>query len=163
MAKTKQQKKVILDDLQATVSNAKSATFVSFDKLKAQDETDLRKTLEHNNVSYKVVKKTLLKKALAGTKIEGALPELGGMVAVAFGEDLIAPARESYNFQKAHKETFQIVGGIFEGRYMSQAEMLSIATIPETPVLRGMFVNVINSPIQRFVVALNQIAGQKAT
>ena len=53
-----------------------------------------------------------------------------------------------------------IIGGIFDGEYKSQAEMLSIASIPSLQVLRGMFVNVINSPIQRFAIALNAIASK---
>ncbi len=40
--------------------------------------------------------------------------------------------------------------------------MTAIATIPPVPVLRGMFVNVLNSPIQGFVIALDQIAQKKA-
>ena len=40
--------------------------------------------------------------------------------------------------------------------------MTEIASIPALPVLRGMFVNVINSPIQGLAVALNQIAEKKA-
>jgi hypothetical protein len=39
---------------------------------------------------------------------------------------------------------------------------LSIATIPPLQTLRGMFVNIINSPIQRFAVALDQIAKKNA-
>ena len=39
--------------------------------------------------------------------------------------------------------------------------MISIATIPPLQVLRGMFLNVINSPIQRFAIALGQIAESK--
>jgi hypothetical protein len=40
--------------------------------------------------------------------------------------------------------------------------MNSIATIPPLPVLRGMFVNVINSPIQSLVIALSKVAEIKA-
>jgi ribosomal protein L10 len=39
--------------------------------------------------------------------------------------------------------------------------MSEIATIPAMPVLRGRFANVINSPIQRFAVVLNQVAEKK--
>jgi ribosomal protein L10 len=41
---------------------------------------------------------------------------------------------------------------------MDAAAMMSIATIPPLQTLRGMFVNLINSPIQRFAVVLDQIA-----
>jgi len=54
-----------------------------------------------------------------------------------------------------------IIGGVFEGKYMNKEEMLGIATIPPLQTLRGMFVNLINSPIGRFAVALNQIATTK--
>ena len=47
---------------------------------------------------------------------------------------------------------------MFEVKYMNASEMMSIATIPPLQTLRGMFVNLINSPIQRFAVVLDQIA-----
>ena len=116
-----------------------------------------------NNIGFGVIKKTLLNRALAATKIEGNIPELAGEVAIAYGEDLIAPAREVYSFQKKLKDNLSIVGGIFEGRYRSKAEMLGIATIPPLQVLHGQFVNLINSPIQGLVIGLKAIADKKGS
>ena len=45
---------------------------------------------------------------------------------------------------------------------MSKEEMTVIASIPPVQTLYGMFVNVINSPIQGLVVALDQIGKKKA-
>ena len=95
--------------------------------------------------------------------LSGDQPDLGeGMVAVAFGNDPMAPAREVFEFSKTHKENIFILGGIFEGSFKSQGEMMEIATIPGMEVLRGMFANVINSPLQRFAVVLDQVAESKA-
>ena len=91
-------------------------------------------------------------------KIEGTMPELPGELGLAYGKDLVTPAREVFEFQKKFKDSISILGGIFEGRFMSKEEMLSIALIPPTKTLQAMFVNVINSPIQGFVMALDQIA-----
>ncbi len=55
-----------------------------------------------------------------------------------------------------------ILGGVFDGVYKSKEEMTEIASIPSLQTLRGMFVNVINSPIQGLAVSLNQIAEKKA-
>ena len=44
---------------------------------------------------------------------------------------------------------------------MMKEEMTNIAMIPPMEVLRAQFVNLINSPIQQFVVALDQIAETK--
>ncbi len=54
-----------------------------------------------------------------------------------------------------------ILGGIFEGEFLNRERMLEIATIPSQIVLRGMFANVINSSIQRLVIALGAIAEKK--
>ncbi|MBP9687816.1 50S ribosomal protein L10, partial [Candidatus Woesebacteria bacterium] len=114
-----------------------------------------------NSVKYKVAKKTLLKKAFAESSIEGVMPEIGGMVAVAYGSDLIAPAREVYTFQKDLAEKLQIVGGVFEGKFMTKDEMMSIATIPSTPVLYAQLLSMFNAPIQSFASVLHQYAEKK--
>ncbi len=161
MAKTRDQKKDMVSVLETISGNSKSVVFVNFTKLLVKDETSLREKLRQNDISYKVVKKTLLKKGFGKSSITGDMPELPGMMAIAYGNDLIAPAREVYDFQKSHKENIAIVGGVFEGKYMTKEEMMSIATIPSTEVLYGQFVNLINTPIQQFVTALSKIAEQK--
>jgi large subunit ribosomal protein L10 len=159
---TLDKKKELVTSLEKALKGANSVVFVKFDKLKVADVNTLRRSLQKEEVGYQVSKKTLLKRALLVHKITGDLPEIPGQVAIAYGKDLLAPAREVFAFQKGHKENVSIVGGVFEGKYMNASEMMSIATIPPLQTLRAMFVNLINSPIQRFAVALDQIAQKKA-
>jgi large subunit ribosomal protein L10 len=154
---TLDKKKELVAGLEKSLKNAGSVVFVKFDKLTVADVNTLRRGLQAQEVGYVVAKKTLLKRAL-GTAITGEMPEMPGQIAVAYSTDLLAPAREVFAFQKGHKENISIVGGVFEGKYMNAQEMMSIATIPPLQTLRGMFVNLINSPIQRFAVVLDQIA-----
>ncbi|MFA6515167.1 MAG: 50S ribosomal protein L10 [Candidatus Paceibacterota bacterium] len=158
---TLDKKKELVASLEGALKGANSVVFVKFDKLKVADVNDLRRTLQKEEVGYQVSKKTLLKRALTTHGITGDLPEIPGQVAIAYGTDLLAPAREVFGFQKSHKENISIVGGVFEGKYMNASEMMSIATIPPLQTLRAMFVNLINSPIQRFAVVLDQIAQTK--
>ncbi len=157
-----QKKKELVADLEGSLKDAKSVVFVKFDGLKVSDVNNLRRTLQKQDVGYKVSKKTLLKRALESAKVSGELPEMPGQVAIAYGVDLLTPAREVFSFEKNHKENISIVGGIFDGKYMNATEMISVANIPSLQTLRGMFVNLINSPIQRLVIGLNQIADKKA-
>jgi large subunit ribosomal protein L10 len=158
---TLDKKKSLVSGLENSLKGAKSVVFVKFDKLTVADVNSLRRGLQKESVGYVVAKKTLLKRALGVGGITGELPEMPGQVAIAYGEDLLAPAREVLAFQKTHKDNISIIGGVFEGKYMNQEEMMSIATIPPLQTLRAMFVNIINSPIQRFAVALDQIAAAK--
>lgn len=166
MAKTKEQKKVIIDRLEKAVKESPSSVFVHFEKLPVADETAMRKGLREEGVSYFVARKTLMRRAFDTAGIEGEQPTLEGELAIAYageeGNDPTAPARNVHTFVKKYGERLAIVGGIFEGRFMNAVEMNEVATIPPVETLRGMFANVINSPIQGLVIALNAVAEKKA-
>ena len=163
MAITKQKKVELIASMKERLADAKSIVFVNFKALSVAETKMLRRKLSADKVGYFVTKKTLAKRVLNDLNAKGDMPELPGELAIAYGEDLLAPARETYAFQKTAREkgSIAIVGGIFDGEFKTQAEMMSIATIPPLQVLRGMFLNVINSPIQRFAVAMGQIAESK--
>lgn len=161
MAITKEKKKEIVAKLEKAVAESKSVVFVNFSKLLVKDASEIRRTLKKENIGYTVAKKSLFKKVLEGAKVKGEVPTVEGELALAFGNDLIAPARDIYGFQKKLEGKVSIIGGIFDGEYKSKMEMLSIATIPSLQTLRGMFVNIINSPVQRFAIALGQIAEKR--
>ncbi len=159
---TLEKKKELVSGLEQSLKSANSVVFVKFDKLTVSNSNSLRRSLQAEGVGYIVAKKSLLKRALSTFGVTGEAPEMPGQIAVAYSTDLLAGARGIFGFQKGHKDNVAIVGGIFEGRYMSASEMLGIATIPPMQTLRGMFVNVINSPIQGFVSVLDQIAQSKS-
>jgi large subunit ribosomal protein L10 len=161
MALKKAQKKVVLDQVTDITNNLKSAVFVNFHGLTVNDTIEMRSALRKAGVKYTVAKKTLATKALEAKGFKGTMPELLGELAIAYGDDLIAPAREVRAFEKKFEGKVGILGGIFEDKYMSKAEMTEIASIPGQQQLYGMFVNLINSPIQRFVIAINEIAKNK--
>lgn len=161
MAITKEKKAEILKRVEGAFADAGSVVFVGANKLTVAEVSGLRTKLKSQGVSYYVAKKTLIRRVLDDRKFEGTVPELPGEIAIAWGQDLIAPAREIYDFAKTHKEQMSIVGGVFEGRFMDAAAMTGIATIPSRQTLYAMFVNVINSPIQGLAVALDQIAQKK--
>jgi large subunit ribosomal protein L10 len=156
----KSKKEEMIKEFEKAIKDSESMVFVNFHGLKVSDETSLRSTLRKEGVSYKVGRKTLLKRALTG-KATGEIPELAGEVAVAYSKDQTAGAREIYNFQKTHKGILEIIGGIFEGEFLGKVAMMEIAMIPSREVLYAQFVNLINSPIQQFAVVLDQIAQSK--
>lgn len=158
---SKNKKQDIFKELTSIVSKAKSLVFVNFHGVSVTDATALRQSLRNNGVKYVVAKKTLVKKAVSDQKVTGEMPTLDGELGLAYGDDLLAPAREVYDFQKKLDNKIAILGGVFEGVFKNKEEMISIATIPPLQVLRGQFVNLINSPLQGLVIALNAIAEKK--
>lgn len=155
---TREKKKEVIDNLKNAVKNSASVVFVNFHGLSVAESSEMRRALRGSDVEYVVAKKTLTRKALEGEDVKGETPALDGEVAIAYGNDPIAPAREIYQFQKKFEGKMSILGGIFEGAYKDKESMMSIATIPSLQVLYGQFVNLINSPIQGLVIGLNAIA-----
>lgn len=161
MAITKDKKVSIVAGFADMLKDAQSVAFVQFKGLTVKEAIALRRALRAEGVTYKVGKKTLLKRVLADLGISGEMPPLEGEIAIAASTDLLAPARIVYEFQKTHKDMVNLVGGIFEGAYKDQSSMLMIATIPPREVLLSQIAYLLKSPLQRLAIAVNEVAKQK--
>lgn len=158
MAITKDKKSEIVAKVEQIAKSAKTLVFANFKGLSVADQTQMRKALRQAGVGYTVAKKTLLKRGLGSAGYEGEMPELAGEIAVAYGDDELAPARELATFVKKFGETLQFAGGVFGGAYVDKAGIAAIAAIPGLEALKGMFAQVINSPRSRFAVVLSEVA-----
>ncbi len=161
MAVTKAKKEEIIAKLKSVKDSAASIVFVGFKGLTVSDTSKMRKKMREDGVGYLVAKKTLMNRVFKDG-YKGEMPTFEGEVAIAYSEDAILPAQNVRTFEKQFADQISILGGVFEGAFKSKAEMTEIAPIPSLQVLRGMFVNVLNSPIQGLVVGLNALAEKKS-
>jgi len=164
VAITKQKKTEIIATLKGIFAKSPAVAFVQFNKLTVANAQALRRKLREVGTGYYVAKKTLIRKSLEGGKVTGELPSLDGEVAVAFleaGDDVTAPAREIFSFEKKLEKAVKLIGGIFEGKFIGQEKVLSLATIPSRQTLLAQFTNLVNSPIQRLVIGLSEVAKKK--
>lgn len=161
MAISKSKKEDILAKLDGIKNDSETIVFVQFNGMTVADTTAMREQLRSEGVGYFVAKKTLMKRAF-GDAFEGEMPTLDGEIAVAYSSDPMSPAQNIKEFAGKYKDNIAIAGGVFAGTYKDASEMTEIASIPGLQTLRGMFVNVINSPIQGLVLGLNAIADKKS-
>ena len=161
MAISKDKKGEILSKLKKIAKESASLVLVNFHGLPVSESGEIRRELRKNGVGFVVAKKTLTKKALADAGFSGELPPLPGEIGLVYGSDPIEGARGVYEFQKKLDKKIQIIGGVFESKFMSLDAMTSLAQIPSLKTLQAQFVNVINSPIQGLVIGLKAIADKK--
>ena len=157
MAKTKEQKKEILEKLDKKIKQAKSIVFAKFDGLEVKDNEELRKQLREENSEYYVAKKTLMDIAFKKSSDVKDLniKDFQGRIAAIFGyEDEVIPAKIIDKFAKDHQENIDFVGGIMEGKFLSADEVKTIAKLPSKQELYARIVGSINAPISGFVNAL---------
>ena len=161
MAITRQKKEEIVARVADIAKTAKTLVFAQFKGLTVAEQNEMRKALRPLGVGYTVAKKSLLRRALGSAGYEGQAPELDGEVALAYGQDELAPARELAVFVKKFGEHLAFAGGVFGGKFVGKDEITSIAAIPGMDTLRAMFAQVINSPRSRFAVVLSKVAEKK--
>lgn len=159
MAISKGKKVEIIEKLEAGIKEAETVTFVNFHGLTVKEVTELRRNLREQGVKYYVAKKTLVKRALDAQKVTGTQPALTGELAIAWSNDPIASAKGVYEFQKTHKEKISLLGGVYQGGYMSQAEIMTLATIPGMDGLRGQFLSL----LQNSIAGVVRVIDAKAT
>jgi len=158
MPKSKQQKKEVLTGLADKIQRAKSIVFTSFNALTVKDNEELRLKLREVKGEYYVAKKTLLNLAFKQNPVEGLnVKDLDGKVATIFSYgDEVAPAKIVLNFRKDREDKIAFIGGVLEGRFLSQIEMESLAKLPSKQELYAKMVGSMNAPISGFV---NVLAG----
>jgi len=160
MPKSKLQKQEILRDLNEKIKKAKSVIFAGFNALGVKDNEDLRSKLRAENSEYYVAKKTLMDIAFKDSKVESLqVRSFPGKVAAVFAyDDEIAAAKIIGNFRKDKEKADKAVflGGILEGRLLSQAEAEALSKLPSKTELYAKIVGSLNAPISGFV---NVLAG----
>lgn len=159
MAITREKKEEIIATVDGIAKNSKTIVFAQFKGLPVNEQNEMRRALRAQNVQYTVAKKTLIRRALEAAGFAGA-PELDGEIALAYGADELAPARELAAFVKKYPEQLAFAGGLFGGAYKSAEEMRAIAAIPGMEVLRAQFAQLINSPRNRLAVVFHAKASK---
>lgn len=160
MAISKTKKQEVVAKLEQIRDEAATIVFVRFNGLTVAESNAMRRELQAAGVEYYVAKKTLLKRVF-GDAFTGTYPEMEGEIAIGYSADQIAPAQNLKTFAKKYKDRITMVAGVFEGSFQDQAQIEEIASIPSMLELRGMFVNVINSPIQGLATVLDRVAEEK--
>ena len=160
MAKTREQKKEIVQKLESAMKSAATTVFVHFSKVTVAEESAMRRELREKGIGYTVARKTLIRRALDSLGHKSDEATLDGEVALAYGgaDDVTAPARSLHEFGKKFADKLTILGGLFEGKLVGALQMQEIATIPPMQSLRAMFAQLINSPRQRLAVVLSKVA-----
>ncbi|MBQ3859960.1 MAG: 50S ribosomal protein L10 [Clostridia bacterium] len=160
-AKILEQKKAIVEGLADKMSRAASGVLVKYEGITVDEDTKLRKALREAGVEYAVIKNTLIGKAAEKAGFDGLKSELNGMNALAVSyEDPIAPARILKEY--ADKiETFEIRGGLLEGKVVDAATVNELASIPGKEALVAKFLGSIQSPLYKFAYVLQAIVDKE--
>jgi large subunit ribosomal protein L10 len=155
MAVTRASKEAELQVLERAFKGTESAVLVDFKGLKVPEVTELRRQVRGAKGTYKVVKNTLAKRALAGTPFATLDAHFTGTTAVAYsGEDPVALAKVLTAFAKT-APALKIKAAVVQGRAIKAGEVGELATLPGKPELYAKLLFVLQAPMVQLVSVLN--------
>jgi large subunit ribosomal protein L10 len=144
---TNQAKIDVIEGLRKEFQKARVAILVDFRGLNVQKMMELRNQFREAAVDYKVIKNTLARRAVQGTKFEKLIEFLTGPTSIALSrQDEIAPAKVLSAFIKKEK-TLQIKGGVLGGKLLGVSDVEELADTPSKEVVLGRFMSGLQSPL----------------
>lgn len=150
-----------IETIKDRFSKMTSAVFVDFSGMSVEEVTKLRESFRDSGVEYKVVKNTLVRRALAEEPyLSGLNDVLKGMTAVAWSyEEPSAGARVAKAFAKEN-EKLKIKAGLLDGEVLDgKAVENQLAALPNKDEARAALLATLMAPAQQLVMLLNTPGG----
>ncbi|MBR6239776.1 MAG: 50S ribosomal protein L10 [Clostridia bacterium] len=144
--------------IQDKISGSQGVVFYDYRGLTVEEVTNLRKQMREAGAEYKVLKNTMVKRAVDNLGISGIDHVLEGPTAVIFGvKDPVAPAKILVDFIGNIKKT-EIKGGILSGRdAIDEKAIENLAKLPSKEELVAKMLGSLNAPISGLVMALSGV------
>ncbi|PIE52679.1 50S ribosomal protein L10 [Candidatus Fermentibacteria bacterium] len=160
MSITRNQKETVVSTLNIGVDEAGAVVLADFTGINVEQMTELRRQMREAGITFKVVKNTLLRRALENIGVDSAEDVFGllnGPTAIAYSKDEVAPARLLKSFSKEHKGIPAIKGGFVSGRSFNVDEVMSLADMPSREELLAKVLGSANAPVQGFVMVTSGV------
>jgi large subunit ribosomal protein L10 len=151
------EKEASVKEIRDRFERMSSAVFVDYATMTVAEVSDLRSQFRAKGVEYKVVKNTLVKKALGEHPGSDQLnTALRGMTGVAWSyEEPSAAARICKSYSKQN-EKLKVKAGLLDGQVLdAKAVENQLATLPSKDEARAMLLATMMAPAQTFVRLLN--------
>ena len=150
-------KKAIVSEIEDKFNRAQSAVFLDYRGLTVEEVTELRSKMRAAGVEYKVLKNTMIRRAVESLNYENIDHILDGPTAVAFGyDDPVAPAKILVDSIAKLKKT-EIKGAYLNGKVLSVDAVKSLAETPSKEELLAKMLGSLNAPITGLVMVLSGV------
>ena len=157
MAIRLEDKQQIVSEVNQAATSALSAVLADYRGVSVGDMTALRKNARENKVYLRVVRNTLLKRAVADTEFECIQEALVGPTILALSqEDPGAAARVLKDFAKENDD-FEIKALSVGGRLMDSSQIDVLAKLPTLDQARSMLMSVMLAPVTKLARTMNEV------
>ena len=154
-----EQKQAVVAEISAEVARAQAIVVAEYRGLEVAAMTDLRKKARGSGIYLRVLKNTLVRRAVAATPFAGLSEKMVGPLAYGISSDPVKVAKVLHEFARGH-EKFVIKAGAMPNFVMSPRDVANLATLPSREELIARLLGTMQAPIAKFVRTLNEVPGR---
>lgn len=151
-----EEKKAIVAEVNAQVANAKAIIIAEYRGMEVGQMTQLRAKTRESGIYFRVVKNSLVRRAVAETPYAGLAKHMVGPLVYGISVDPVAAAKVLHEFSK-NNEKFVIKIGALGDHVMSIDEIAALASLPSREELLSKLLGTMQAPVAKFVQTLNEV------
>ena len=151
-----EEKKAVVAEVSAEFAGAQTIVVAEYRGITVENMTQLRAQARKEGVYLRVLKNTLVRRAVADTPFAGIADQLVGPLAYGISKDPVAAAKVMHGFAKTN-DKFVIKAGAMPNFIMSAKDVGNLASMPSRDELLSKLLGTMQAPIAQFVRTLNEV------
>jgi len=150
-------KKAVVAEVSAKLVDAQTVVIAEYRGIEVGSMTQLRAKARENGVYLRVLKNTLVRRAVEGTEFAGLADQMVGPLVYGISADPVAAAKVLHQFAKAD-DKIVVKAGAYNGQVLNAAQVAELASIPSREELLSKLLYVMQAPVAGFARALAALA-----
>lgn len=155
-----EQKKAVVAEVSAQVANAQTIVVAEYNGIEVAHLTRLRAQARKSGVYLRVLKNTLVRRAVADSSFSGLAEQMSGPLIYCISADPVAAAKVLNDFAKTNDKLI-LKAGSYAGKVLDKAGVQALASIPSREELLGRLLGIMQAPVTGFACALAALAKQR--
>ena len=153
-------KKAVVAEVSSQVTKAQSVVLAEYRGIEVGDLTKLRAKARESGVYLRVLKNTLVRRAVEGTTFADLSSHMVGPLIYGISEDPIAAAKVLNDFAKSNDKLI-LKAGSYAGETLDAAGVKALASIPSREELLAKLLGVMMAPLSGMAVCLGALAKKR--
>ena len=154
---TKEDKVLVIQEIKEMLQDAKVVYVANLEGMNAASTSDFRRQAFKSNITLKVVKNTLLQKAMEqmeGVDYSEMFPTFKGNTALMIADTANAPAKLIQNFRKKAEIPALKSAFLQETFYVGDENLAALVSIKSREEMIGEIITLLQSPLRNVLSAL---------
>lgn len=151
-----EEKKAVVAEVSEQISKAQAIILAEYRGLEVGNMTELRVQARKSGVYLRVLKNTLVRRAVDGTPFSGLASQMVGPLVFGISADPVAVAKVLNDFAKSN-DKFVIKAGGMPNSVLDAKGVKALATMPSREELLAKLLGTMQAPVAKFVRTLNEV------